>query len=163
MRIYVRKMEPATDTTYPPKCSFWPPFLHSPGTWAHSTTTYDRSKPNSCMLSSHMSQREHPVRGEHALGMTKWSEENWQHANACKIKIPLFQCFLPYVVMSRGFISKSCLNRGLNLIRVHLISAPYRFLADCSVSASVGIMWCSACPQSCQSWQSLGWEMVRAE
>lgn len=84
------------------------------------------------------------------------------HTNAYKTKIPLFQGFLLYVVMSRGLINKSCLSKGLNLNRVHLISAPHRFLADCSVSASVGIMWCSACPQSCQSRQSLGWEMVRA-
>jgi len=98
----------------------------------------------------------------HTLGMTKWAEENWLHTNAYQVKIPQFRYFLPYVVMLRGFINKSCSNRGLNLKRVRLISAPHCFLTDCSVSACVGIMWRSACPQSCLSRCSLGWEVVRA-
>lgn len=87
---------------------------------------------------------EPPHRRGHTWGMTKWAEENRLHTNAYKIKPPQFQCFLPYVVMSRGFINKSCVSRGLNLNRAHFTSASCCFLADCLVSTSVGITWCSA-------------------
>lgn len=109
----------------------------------------------------HVSVEPHHRRG-HILSLTKWAEENWLHTNAYKIKPAQFQCFLPYVVMSRGFINKSCISRGLNLNRVFFTSAPHCFLADCSVSASVGSTWWSACPHSRQSRQSLSWEMAGA-
>lgn len=38
-------------------------------------------------------------------------------------------------------------------------SLPSWLLSICHI----GILWCSACPQSCQSRQSPGWEMVRAQ
>lgn len=60
---------------------------------------------------------EAPHRRGHTLDLTKRAEENRLHTNAYKIKPPQFQCFLPYVVMSRGFINKSCVSRGLNLNR----------------------------------------------
>lgn len=62
------------------------------------------------------------------------------HTNAPETNASRPECLLLSAGTSRGLINKSCLSRGWNLKRLHSTPASHCFVADCSVSASVGTM-----------------------